>query len=157
MIAPLALQDSAPSMTGRRFHCIMEAIPHRPWKAKSPLLPESRPIRMSIKKGARGVCSRYDTVLLPFISIARCPDRPPVVQLYRSPKGGHRHRIAIEEMRCTKSPIDSPKFIHRRALYARIDSQKITYFLATPRPWYNAEIPELPLNREGEGASGLLG
>ena len=29
-----------------------------------------------IKKGTRGVRMRYDTVLLPFISIVRCPGRP---------------------------------------------------------------------------------
>ena len=36
----------------------------------------SRPITISIMKGTRGVSTRYDTVLLPFSSIVRCPGRP---------------------------------------------------------------------------------
>ena len=60
-------------MTGRRFHHTTEVIPSRPWKAKSPFA--SRPMKISIKKGMWGVRTRYDTVLLPFISIVRCPGR----------------------------------------------------------------------------------
>ena len=45
--------QSAPNMTGRRFHRTTEAIPCRPWKSKSPFA--SRPMKISIKKGdARG-------------------------------------------------------------------------------------------------------
>ena len=58
----------------RRFHRTTEAIPRRPWKAE-PFF-ASRPIKISIKKGTRGVRTRYDTVLLPFISTVRCPGRP---------------------------------------------------------------------------------
>ena len=61
-------------MTGRGFHCTTEAIPRRPWKAKTSFA--SGPVKISIKKGTRGVHTRYDTVLLPFISIVRCPSRP---------------------------------------------------------------------------------
>ena len=65
---------STPNMTVRRFHRTTEANPRRPWKAKNPFA--SRPIKVSINKGTRGVRTRYDTVPLPFISIARCPGRP---------------------------------------------------------------------------------
>ena len=58
---------STPNMTGRRFHRTTEALPRRPWKAKRFFA--SRPIKISIKKGTRGVRTRYDTVLFPFISI----------------------------------------------------------------------------------------
>ena len=65
---------SAPNMAGRRLHCTTEAIPRHPWKAKSPFA--SRPIQISVEKDTRGVRTRYDTVLLPFVSIVRCPCRP---------------------------------------------------------------------------------
>ena len=65
---------STPNMTGRGFHRTTEAIPRRPWKAKRFFV--SGPIKTSIKKGTRGVHTRYDAVLLPFISIAWCPGRP---------------------------------------------------------------------------------
>ena len=42
-------------------------------KLKAPLLPDL--LKISIKKGTRRVRTRYDTVLLPFISIVRCPGR----------------------------------------------------------------------------------
>ena len=61
-------------MTGRGFHRTTEAIPRRHWKAKRFFA--SGPIEISIKKGTRGVHTRYDMVLLPFISIVRCPGRP---------------------------------------------------------------------------------
>ena len=73
---------STPNMTGRGFHRTTEAIPRRPWKAKRFFV--SRPIKTSIKKGTRGVHTRYDTALLPFISIALCPGRPviPVPEIF---------------------------------------------------------------------------
>ena len=58
-------------MSGRRFHCTTEAIPRRPWKAKSPFA--SKPCQVNIKKGTRGVRTRYNTVRLPLISLLRCP------------------------------------------------------------------------------------
>ena len=64
-------QKSTPNMTGRRFHRTTEGIPSSSWKAKSPFA--SSPIKLSVKKGTRGVRTRYDTVLLPFISVVRCP------------------------------------------------------------------------------------
>ena len=67
-------QISTPNMTGRRFHRTTEAIPRRPWKARSPFA--SRPIRISIKKGTRGMRTTYNTVLRPYISIVRCSSRP---------------------------------------------------------------------------------
>ena len=68
---------SAPDMTGRRFHRTTPAIPRRPWKSKSPFA--SRPLKTSIKKGTRGVRTRYDTVLPPFISDVRFPGRPVIL------------------------------------------------------------------------------
>ena len=62
-------QSSTPNMTGRRFHRTTEWIPRHSCKAKTPLL-------VTIKTGTRGVRMRYDTVLLPFISIVQCPCRP---------------------------------------------------------------------------------
>ena len=61
-------------MTGRLFHRTTEVIPRRPWKAKSTFA--SRPIKMSIKKGTRRVRTRYEKVLLAFISFVQCPGRP---------------------------------------------------------------------------------
>ena len=58
---------STPNMTGRDFHRTTEAIPRRPRKARSPL---------STKKGTRGLPTRYDTVLLPFIFVRQYPGRP---------------------------------------------------------------------------------
>ena len=73
LLGPFFCGDAktTPNMTGRRLHRTTEAIPRRPWKAQSPFA--SRHIRISIRKGTRGVRTRYDTVLLPFISIVRCP------------------------------------------------------------------------------------
>ena len=76
-LAIAASRISTPKMTGRRFHRTTEMIPHRPWKAKSPFA--SRPIKISINKGTRGVRARYDAVLLPFISIVRSPGRPVIL------------------------------------------------------------------------------
>ena len=45
-------------MTGRRFHRTTEAIPRRPWKAKSPFA--SRPIQIGIKR-VREECARGTT------------------------------------------------------------------------------------------------
>ena len=69
----------APNMTGRRFHCTTEVIPCRPWKSKSPFA--SRPIKISIKRGTRGVRVRYDAYFPhSFLSYG-----PPVVQSYWFP------------------------------------------------------------------------
>ena len=65
---------STPNMTGRRFHRTTEAIPRRPWKAKSPFA--SRPMKINIKEGTQGVRARYDAVLPPFISFVRSPSCP---------------------------------------------------------------------------------
>ena len=68
---------STPNMTGQRIHRTTEAIPRRPCKAQNPFASrESRHLRISMRKGTREVCARYDTVLLPFISIVRWPGRP---------------------------------------------------------------------------------
>ena len=48
-----------------------------PGLVKSPFA--SRPIKININKGTRGVHVRYDAVLLPFISIVRSPGRPVIV------------------------------------------------------------------------------
>ena len=64
-------------MTGRRFHRTTEAIPRRPWKAKSPFA--SKPTKISINWGTQGVRTRYGTVLLPFIPIVRSPGRPVIL------------------------------------------------------------------------------
>ena len=73
----LLRRRSIPNMTGRMFHRTKEMIPRRPWKAKSPFA--SRPIRISINKGMRGVSVRYVAVLLPFISIIRSPGCPVIL------------------------------------------------------------------------------
>ena len=61
-------------MSGRRFHGTTEAIPRRPGSLKAPFA--FRPMKISIKKGTRGVHARYDAELPPFISIVRCPGHP---------------------------------------------------------------------------------
>ena len=61
------------TLTGRRFHRTTEMIPCRPWKAKSTFA--SRPIKINLNKGTRGVRVRCDAVLLPFISIGRSPGK----------------------------------------------------------------------------------
>ena len=60
-------------------------------KAKSPFA--SRPIKISIQKGTRGVRTRYDTALLPLDSTPSCGT--PVVQSYRSPTNGFLRRCAV--------------------------------------------------------------
>ena len=71
-------------MTGRRFHHTTEAIPCRLWKAKSPFA--SRPFKISIKDGTQGVRTRYNTLLLPIISIVWCPGRLVIpVRCFRNP------------------------------------------------------------------------
>ena len=65
---------STPNMTGRRFHRITELIPCRPWKSKSPFA--SRPMKINIRKGTRGVRATYDEVLPPYISVVWSPGRP---------------------------------------------------------------------------------
>ena len=48
-------------MTGRRVHRTTEVITCRPWKSKSPFA--SRHVKISIRKGTRGVRTRCDTLL----------------------------------------------------------------------------------------------
>ena len=55
-----SFQKSTPNMSRRRFHCTTEAIPLRPWKAKSLEILVSRPIKISIKMVREG-CTRGTT------------------------------------------------------------------------------------------------
>ena len=78
-------------MTARRFHRTTEAIPRRPWKAKSPFA--VIPIKISIEKVTRGVRTRYNSVLLPLISIVQCPGRPLILGHTPSAAGTFRKKF----------------------------------------------------------------
>ena len=69
------IKKSAPNMTRRRFHRIMEMIPARPWQSNSPFV--STPTKQST--GMQGVQARCGAELSPFLSIVQCPGRPVIL------------------------------------------------------------------------------
>ena len=110
-------------MTGRRFHRTTEAIPRRPWKSTSPFA--SRPMKINIKRGTRGVRARYDVALPPFISIVRSPW-----------SSGH---IGPREMNGNSINGGPPPQSGKKKKDSIIDN---------PRASYRAENPTNPKNRQ---------
>ena len=127
---------STPNMTGRRFHRITEVIPRRPWKSKSPFA--SRPIKISINKGTRGLHARYDRVLPPFIHIVGSPGRPvhfvvkprphcQIVSVRSSARAMIFLSLLLKESK--ESPLPKTRLTRKRAEYCfeSTDSEKRTH------------------------------